>query len=162
MFSLLIREVKEDTENILDDTQAIRQDTSRLPEMHNDVSRIPKLVAEIFRLKLPVETLARLGTQDNILIQKFLDNAATYADSEYGETMSNVDDVAFTKQEDRAVLNSPLDDVVPRPYRQLAHNKAIEDLEAIELKLKSMEMAKTAEQMMKGWVDIKESSCVVM
>jgi hypothetical protein len=93
--------------------------------MHDDVSQIPKLVEEISMLKLQVETLARPGTQDNILIQRFLDDTATYADSEYGDAMSNMDDFVPANPDDDARLDVTSSEIASRPNRELANDKAI-------------------------------------
>jgi hypothetical protein len=84
--------------------------------MQNDVSQIPKLVEEISMLKLQIKTLARTGSQDNVLIQRFLDDTATYAESEYDDTISNMNDVASIKREDSTRFASLSVDGTPRPY----------------------------------------------
>jgi hypothetical protein len=97
--------------------------------MQDDTSQIPKLVEEISMLKLQVETLTRPGTQDNLLIQRFLDDTATYADSEYGDTASVMNNESSSTPSDDISLDWRSDKPAPRnPVRQplspVAHENA--------------------------------------
>jgi len=73
----LAREIKADTQEILNDTSAIKEDTAQISAIREDTSHI---LAEIARLQ---EKLPRDGNQRNagFMLERYLDNLTSYAET---------------------------------------------------------------------------------
>ena len=77
----LIRNVKEDTDELKDLSAAIKSDTEQIPGIKQDTSQISSLVQEIASLRLQVSNLEQRG--DNVVLQRFLAESTSYAESAY-------------------------------------------------------------------------------
>jgi regulator of replication initiation timing len=77
----LIRDVKEDTAELKGLSAAIKTDTEQIPGIKQDTSQITSLVQEIASLRLQVSNLEQRG--DNVVLQRFLAESTTYAESAY-------------------------------------------------------------------------------
>lgn len=71
--SLLIKSIKQDTEQIKRDTSAIRDDTKLVPEIKEDTSQIKELLVKI-HAQAPRST-------ENYMLSRYLSESITYAES---------------------------------------------------------------------------------
>jgi len=73
--------VKEETTDIKAETSAIKKDTSEIPSIKQDTIQIASLIQEIGFLRMQVSGLRHEDSNGGILLQRFLDESTTYAES---------------------------------------------------------------------------------
>lgn len=84
--SQLLTAVKEDTTEIKAETSAIKKDTSGIPSIKQDTVQIASLIEEIGLLRMQVSDPRREDSNGGILLQRFLDESTTYAESAVDST----------------------------------------------------------------------------
>lgn len=93
--SLITSAVKEDTEAIRVDTEAIRGDTSQIPLIKQDTAQISVLVQEIASLRLQVTVLEQVDRHGGVVLQRFLDDTNSYAETVLDYHVSGGEDSNF-------------------------------------------------------------------
>ncbi len=90
------------TEEVRDDTHAIRVDTALLPGMRQGISQIESLVQEIAYLRLQVSGLRQTGNGSSIILERFLAESSSYAESivdpNNEDTFETIDQPAATRE----------------------------------------------------------------